>query len=80
MAFTSLKGNNRTAFIRLNTTSKVNPTILKGRSSNHTNGKRTSIISAIGQQITKRRHHSTKATKVLIVGFLASYYKPKAKL
>jgi len=67
MAFTSLKGNKSTAFIRLNTTSNVNPTILKGRSSNQTNGKRTSISSAIGQQITKSRHHNTKARKVLMI-------------
>jgi len=66
-AFTSLNGNSNTALIRLNTTSSVKPTILKGRSNNQTKGKRKSMIRATGQQITNSRHHSTRARKVLIV-------------
>jgi len=66
-AFTSLNGNNNTPLIRLNTTSSVNPTIRNGSRNNQTKGKRKSMIKATGQQITKSRHHNTRARKVLIV-------------
>ncbi|MCU0399360.1 MAG: DUF3817 domain-containing protein [Cyclobacteriaceae bacterium] len=56
--------------ITLNTTSSVKPTIRKGKRINHTNGKSTSMIKAIGQQITKRINQSTSPIKVLIAVIL----------
>ncbi len=75
--FTKRKGNSKTALIALNTTSNVNPTIRKGSSSNQTKGKRKSIIRASGQQITKSRHHNTKARKILIVSVSLPYANSK---
>ena len=59
-------GNIRMAPISLITASSVMPIILKGSSNNQTMGKRTSIISAMGQQTTSRKHHSINPINILI--------------
>jgi len=61
-----LNGKSNTALIKLNTTSKVNPTIRKGSSNNQTRGNRNNITNAIGQQITKRINQSAKAINIFI--------------
>lgn len=45
----------------------VNPTILKGNNSSQIKGKAISMSSASGQHSMNRKHHNTKARKVLIL-------------
>jgi hypothetical protein len=48
------KGKRRTALIRLNTTSRENPTILKGNKMSHTKGNRKSITKAVRDELEQR--------------------------
>jgi hypothetical protein len=66
MAFIRRKGNKRIAPINLNTTSRVNPTILKGRRINQIIGNRNISTSANGQQRTNKIHQRRIAISVLI--------------
>jgi hypothetical protein len=44
----------------------VNPTILNGRSTSQTKGKRMSMMRARGQHNTKRRHQRTMERNILM--------------
>lgn len=66
IAFAILKGSRKIALIKLNIPSMVIPIILKGSNKSQTRGNRKIITIASGQQITKSKHHRTKAIKVLI--------------
>ncbi|MEX2234604.1 MAG: hypothetical protein WD824_20730 [Cyclobacteriaceae bacterium] len=63
------KGKRSTALMSLKTNSIVNPTILKGRRRSQKRGKRNSMIRAIGQQITSKKHQSTREIKTFIYSF-----------
>jgi len=75
----SRNGNNNTALISLKTSSILKPTILKGRRSSHTRGKRKSMIRAMGQQTTSKIHHRTREIKTFIL-FLSWICKLVARL
>jgi hypothetical protein len=66
IAFKRRKGNKRIAPINLNTTSRVNPTILKGRRISQTIGNRNISTRAKGQQSTNKIHQRRIAISVLI--------------
>lgn len=75
MAFTRRKGNKRIAPISLNTTSRVNPTILNGRRISQIIGSKNTSISASGQQSTNKIHQRRITSSVLIESLFASLYK-----
>lgn len=73
IAFKRRKGNKRIAPINLNTTSRVNPTILKGRRINQIKGNRNISIRASGQQSTNKINQRRIAISVLIESLCAFY-------
>ena len=66
-AFIRRKGKSKMAPISLNTASRVNPTMRKGRTRSQRSGKRMSASRAMGQHMMSRMNQRMRAMNVLML-------------